>query len=62
MIGLGEGIVIGLILLAVIMFGKNSKKIARDLGESVGQFKAGLKTIPEELQKEAKEIKEEVKK
>ena len=46
-LGVPEMIVIGII--ALLLFGKNLPKVARDLGKGVVEFKKGLRGIDEEV-------------
>ena len=69
MLGTWELVGIGVIIIMVIIAGKNSSKIARKVGKNVGEIQEGLSSSSKEFiegLKEAKnnmdEIKQEVNK
>ena len=57
-IGLVEWLVIAAV--ALLIFGRNLPAVARSLGQSVVEFKKGLKTIDDEIEDVNKQIDHEV--
>jgi sec-independent protein translocase protein TatA len=46
-LGLGGGELAVIGLIALLLFGARLPKIARSLGQSVGEFKEGMKEVPD---------------
>lgn len=59
-IGLVEWLVI--VVVALLIFGRNLPTVARSLGQSVVEFKKGLKTIDDEIEGVNKQIDKEIEK
>lgn len=59
MFGLGESIVIVIVVFILVLWlGKKSPDIAKSAGQSIREFKEGMKELPKQIE----EIKTEIKK
>jgi len=58
MIGIWETLIIlGVVLLTVIWFGKKSPEIGKGVGKTIREFKKGISEVPKEINKMKEELK-----
>ena len=51
--GLGAGEFCFLVVLGILLYGKNLPTVARTLGRTIGEFRKHMKSVEEQIKKES---------